>query len=169
MIATTCDLFDRFGDAARVINTPLMDFGGRKQFSGTAVTVKCFEDNSRLKELAGTDGTGKILLVDGGGSLRVALLGDMIAATAAKAGWAGIIIFGCVRDKAALRTVDLGIKALGTTPRKSVRDGKGEAGLPIQIAHVWIKPGDTVYADEDGIVILDEEQQQLASIPPEFG
>ena len=157
MTVNTCDLYDLHGDEARVIGAPFLDFGGRLAFSGEAVTIKCFEDNSRLKELSREPGQGKILVVDGGGSLRAALMGDMIAEAAANAGWEGVIIFGCVRDKARLRALDFGIKALGSTPRKSVRNGEGQADLPVRIAGVWIRPGDRIFADEDGILILDSE------------
>lgn len=157
MTKSTCDLFDQFDERARVIGSIFKDFGGRSAFSGSAVTVRCFEDNSRIKEIAQTDGVGKILVVDGDGSSRVALLGDMIATTAVRAGWEGMIIYGCVRDTVALRKIDLGIKALGTTPRKSVRKGAGDLNIPVKIADVWIKPGDCIYADDDGIIILDAE------------
>ena len=157
MTENTCDLYDLHGDSARVISLPWSDFGGKAAFSGRAVTVKCFEDNSRIKELAENPGNGAVMVVDGGGSLRAALLGDMIAKTAADAGWAGFIVFGCVRDKAVLRTLDLGIKALSTTPRKSVRAGEGLVDIPIQIAGVWVRPGDRIFADEDGVLILDVE------------
>ena len=154
MTVNTCDLYDLHGDEARVIGAPFVDFGGRAAFSGKAVTIKCFEDNSRLKELSREPGRGKVLVVDGGGSLRAALMGDMIAEAAARAGWEGVIIFGCIRDTARLRTLDLGIKALAATPRKSARNGEGKSGVPVQIAGVWIRPGERIFADEDGILIL---------------
>jgi regulator of ribonuclease activity A len=108
MTVNTCDLYDHYGDKARVIGAPFHDFGGRVAFAGEAVTVKCFEDNSRLKALAREPGRGKVLVVDGGGSLRAALMGDMIAEAAAEAGWEGAIIFGCIRntDEFAASVVD---------------------------------------------------------------
>lgn len=154
MSFATCDLYDEHGDAARVIGWPFRDFGGRARFAGEVETVKCFEDNSRIRELASTPGRGRVLVVDGGGSRRAALLGDMIATQAIASGWAGFVIYGSVRDCAALKTLDLGIKALGTTPRKSVRQGEGTTGLPLEIVGVEVRPGDRLYADEDGIVIL---------------
>ncbi|BBF69809.1 ribonuclease E activity regulator RraA [Sphingomonas bisphenolicum] len=153
MIAT-CDLYDRHEAQARVPDVQLVDFGGRAAFSGIAVTARCHEDNSVVKSLAAKPGTGKILVVDGGSSLRCALLGDMIAQNAVDNGWEGIIILGAVRDRAALATMDIGVKALGTTPRKSVRQGVGEVDIPIEIGGVTIMPADQVFADADGILIL---------------
>ena len=154
MSFATCDLYDEHGDAARVIGWPFRDFGGLTRFAGEVETVKCFEDNSRIKELASNPGRGRVLVVDGGGSRRAALLGDMIATQAIASGWAGFVIYGSVRDSAVLRTLDIGIKALATTPRKSIRLGDGTAGLPLEIVGVEVRPGDRLYADEDGILIL---------------
>ena len=155
MSFTTCDLYDEHGDAARVIGWPFRDFGGRIRFAGEVETVKCFEDNSRIKELASSPGRGRVLVVDGGGSRRAALLGDMIATQAIASGWVGFVIYGSVRDSAVLRTLDIGIKAPSTTPRKSVRLGEGTYGLSVEILGTVIRPGDRLYADEDGILILD--------------
>jgi len=151
----TCDLYDQYGAAARVLNWMAQDFGGCLRFAGEVETVKCFEDNGRVKELASTPGNGRVLVVDGGGSNRTALVGDMIAASALQSGWAGLIINGCVRDKAALAGLNIGIKALGTTPRTSVRRGEGTIGIAVEIGGVRIQPGDRLFADEDGILILD--------------
>ena len=150
---TTCDLSDEHGDGVLVI-AGLRHFGGRRRFSGPVETVKCFEDNSRIKELANTPGGGRVLVVDGGGSLRYALLGDIIGAEAVASGWAGVVIDGAVRDSATLATLDLGGMALGTTPRRSTRIGEGQSGLPVDVAGVRVVPGDVLYADEDGIVVL---------------
>jgi regulator of ribonuclease activity A len=151
----TTDLYDRFGEATRVLPPGFQDFGGRASFSGRVVTIKCFEDNSRVKELAATPGGGKVMLVDGGGSMRCALLGDLIAADAVRNGWEGIVIHGCVRDRAALRELSIGIKALGTTPRKSVRRNEGQTGIEVNIGGVVCRDGDRLYADEDGVLLLD--------------
>jgi regulator of ribonuclease activity A len=153
MTWTTCDLADEYGDAARVI-VGLRHFGGIRRFSGPIETVRCFEDNSRLKEAANTPGGGRVLLVDGGGSLRLALLGDMIGAEAIANGWAGVVINGAVRDTAVLATLELGVMALGTTPRRSERNGEGRLGMPVEIAGARCAPGDLLYADEDGVVVL---------------
>jgi len=153
----TCDLYDQHKDAARIPHAGLRDFGGRRAFSGVAVTVKCFEDNSRIKELAGTDGRGKVMVVAGGGSLTCALMGDMIAADAVAHGWEGVIIDGCVRDVAELARLDLGIKALDAIPRASIRRNEGTVGLAVTIRGALCKPGDRVVADADGVVFLDAE------------
>lgn len=155
MAESTCDLYDRFEGTARVADAVFRDFGARRRFHGKAVTVKCFEDNSRVKELLATPGQGKVLVVDGGGSLRAALMGDMIAQSGVTNGWEGVVIHGCVRDTAVLATLDLGIKALGTIPRKTVRNGEGQTGLSINFAGLRVAPGDLVFADEDGVLVLD--------------
>lgn len=153
----TCDLYDEFGDQLAVIPPLLQDFGKTRSFHGPAVTVKCFEDNSRIKELVNTPGNGQVLVVDGGGSDRCALFGDVIAREAAENGWAGAVVYGCVRDKATLRTIGFGIKAVGATPRKSVKRGEGQVNVPIAIAGVRCNPGDTVIVDEDGVLIASPE------------
>jgi regulator of ribonuclease activity A len=150
----TTDLCDEHPDA-RVLAVALRDFGGAPKFSGPAMTVKCFEDNSRIKELSLRPGNGQVLVVDGGGSTRCALLGDKIAADLVANGWAGAIVFGCIRDRAALATLALGVKALGSNPRRSDKHGEGQIGLPITIEGVLVRPGDRVYADADGAIVLD--------------
>ena len=150
----TCDLYDEHLDVARVPTVSLLNFGGERQFCGTVVTVKCFEDNSRIKELVAMEGKGKVMLVDGGGSQRCALVGDVLADEAQRRGWAGIIVYGSVRDKVALSKLGLGVMALGVTPRKSVRRGEGQTNIPIQIGNVWCESGDIVYGDDDGILLL---------------
>ena len=153
----TCDLYDEHLASARVLTIPLINFGGVSEFCGTAVTVKCFEDNSQIRELVAMAGKGRVLVVDGGGSLRCALVGDVLAGEAQRNGWSGVIVHGCVRDKAALRELGLGVMALGVTPRKSVRRGEGQRGIPIQLGDVWCHPGDVVYGDDDGVVLLDSQ------------
>lgn len=153
----TCDLYDEHLDAARVPTVSLCNLGGRSQFFGRAVTVKCFEDNSRIKELVATAGEGRVMVVDGGGSLRCALVGDVLAGEAQRNGWAGVIVYGSVRDKAALGQLDLGVMAIDVTPRKSVRRGEGQVDISIQLGDVWCHPGDLVYADEDGVLLLDAD------------
>ena len=155
---STCDLYDRFLDDARVPEPVFRNFGGRKRFHGRVATIKCFEDNSRIKELVATAGRGKVLVVDGGGSMRCAVLGDLVAGEALKNGWEGLVVFGCVRDSAALAALDIGVKALGLNPRKSVRRGEGSADLRLNFAGAHIDPGDVLVADEDGMIILTPEQ-----------
>lgn len=158
MTLSTCDLYDQLGEDARVPDPVFRDFGGRKHFSGTAVTIKCFEDNSRIRELVATPGKGKVLVVDGGGSMRCAVLGDLVAGEAVNNGWEGLVIYACVRDIAELEKLDLGIKALGAIPRKSTRRGEGSTNLTVTIAGAPISPGDQIIADRDGLLILTAEQ-----------
>jgi regulator of ribonuclease activity A len=153
---TTPDLYDQHGEAVRVLDPVFRDFGGRIRFAGPATTVKCFEDNSRIKEALAEPGNGRVLVVDAGGSLRCAMLGDLIAASAVEQGWAGVIIDGCVRDTEALSGMLLGIKARAATPRKSTRRGEGQRDMRIRIAGASVSPGDWVYADADGVLVAAE-------------
>lgn len=157
-VIATCDLFDKFKDAVRYVLPGFQDFGAVRRFSGPVTTVKCFEDNSRVKELLATPGAGRVLVVDGAGSLRCALMGDMIAASAVKNGWAGVVIWGCVRDVAELATLQLGIKALAPMPRASTRRDQGLVDVPAELPGATVNPGDVLVADEDGIVVLTAEQ-----------
>ena len=153
---TTCDLCDEHEAAARVPQIAWRDYGGRSRFAGPIATVKCFEDNSRVKELSATPGLGRVLVVDGGGSLRNALVGDMIGADFARNGWAGVVVWGVVRDTTELGRLDLGVKALGSIPRKSVRRGEGVADVELSFGAVIWRPGDLLFADEDGVILLGE-------------
>lgn len=150
----TCDLCDTHPDDTQAMTgVSWRSFGGRMRFHGHIETVKCFEDNSRIKERLATPGQGKVLVVDGGGSLRRALLGDLIAAEAVRQGWEGVILFGACRDVEALATLDIGIFALGAVPLKTDRRGEGQQDLILDIAGLRIKPGDVVYADPNGVII----------------
>jgi len=155
-VEATADLVDRFGEALESIPVQFRGFGQRRRFAGPAVTVKCFEDNALLKSTLSTwpDASGAVLVVDGGGSLRCALVGDLIAGIAVNRGWSGLIVHGCVRDSVALDRLDIGIKALGTNPRKSTKTGAGIVGEPIEVGGVKIVCGQIVVSDEDGIVVL---------------
>jgi regulator of ribonuclease activity A len=152
----TADLVDEYGEALASISVQLRSFGRRARFAGAAVTVKCFEDNALLKQTLSEhpDPQGRVLVVDGGGSLRTALVGDLIAAIAVEHGWAGIIVHGCIRDSVAIGGLEIGIKALGTNPRKSSKTGSGVVDAPVEIGGVVIAPGRVVHSDEDGIVVL---------------
>lgn len=152
MSFVTCDLCDDHPDDVRVCEPLFGSFGGRSTFGGEIVTVKCHEDNSRVKETLATPGKGKVLVVDGGGSLRCALLGDMIGESAVKNGWEGVIVYGCVRDVDALAELDLGVHALASIPLKSVRKDVGEMNLPVTFGGVTFRSGEFVYADNNGIV-----------------
>jgi regulator of ribonuclease activity A len=131
----------------------LHNFGGRSRFSGEIVTIKIHEDNSLVRELVAIDGKGKVLVVDGGGSTRCALLGDMLAEKAVKNGWNGIIVYGLIRDSVDISKMDIGVKALGTLPLKSVKRGFGVKGEPVHFHDVTFTPSHYVYSDEDGIIV----------------
>jgi regulator of ribonuclease activity A len=154
MAQSTPDLCDQFPDIIKVLNPGFRDYGGREAFAGPACTVKCFEDNSKVKELANIPGEGRVMVVDGGSSLRRALLGDMIAAAAAQNGWAGIVIDGAVRDVEVLRTLDLGVKALGSVPLRTEKRDLGDMEIPVVVGGVLIHPEEYVFADATGIVVL---------------
>lgn len=150
---STADLYDERGDELQSISIQFQDLGGRMSFGGPARTIKCHEDNGLIKETLGTPGNGAVLVVDGAGSLRYALMGDMIAANAQDNGWAGVIIYGVIRDRAVLAGLNLGIKALGSNPRKTVKRGHGVVDEVITLGDVQIRPGAMVYADIDGILV----------------
>lgn len=157
MSFVTCDLCDDHPDHIQVCEPMFASFGGREAFGGEIVTVKCHEDNSRVKELLATPGQGKVLVVDGGGSLRCALMGDMIGDSAVQNGWEGVVIYGCVRDVDALAGLDLGVHAVAAIPLKSVRKGVGEANLAVTFGGVTFRPGDFVYADNNGVIVADKK------------
>jgi regulator of ribonuclease activity A len=156
MTFKTADLFDEFGDRVQVCDPIFRDFGGRGRFAGPIATVKCFEDNSLVKTALAEPGEGRVLVVDAGGSLRCAMLGDMIAANAVKNGWSGVVMFGCVRDSVDIAAMDLGVKALATNPRKSEKRGEGQRDIPVSFAGVCFHARENVYCDEDGILVSAE-------------
>jgi regulator of ribonuclease activity A len=149
----TADLCDEFSAELEIAAPVFRSFGGRASFAGPASTVKCFEDNSRVKEAVGEPGRGRVLVVDGGGSLRCALLGDLLAKQAADNGWAGVVVHGCVRDSAEIAGFELGVLALAAIPQRSERKGEGQRDVVIELAGARVHPGDWVYADEDGMVV----------------
>ena len=154
----TCDLCDLHkadtSGAFRVLPPVFRDCGGRSKFAGSVSTVKCFEDNSLVKAALDTPGDGRVLVVDGGGSLRRALVGGNLGAAAAKNGWAGIVVDGCVRDVAELARCAVGIRALALMPLPTEKKNQGERDVAIRVQGVWVRPGDWLYADEDGIVVM---------------
>jgi regulator of ribonuclease activity A len=155
----TCDLCDVHKNdssgAFRVLPPVFRDFGAVRRFFGPVVTVKCFEDNSLVKAAVDSAGEGRVLVVDGGGSLRRALLGGNLAAAAARNGWAGVVIDGCVRDVAELAASNTGIRALAAMPLPTEKRNEGQRDVAVQIQGVWVRPGDWLCADEDGIVVAD--------------
>jgi len=156
---STCDLCDSFRDRTdagfRVLPGVFRSFGGRSAFHGLVRTVRCFEDNSVLRELVQVSGEGRVIVVDGGASLRKALLGGNIAMAAAQNGWAGVLINGAVRDLAELRAAEVGIFALGHCPMPTARRNEGTLDEPVRVQGEWVRPGDWLYADDDGVVLSD--------------
>ena len=155
----TPDLCDAYPELVQVAEPMFANFGGRDSFGGQIVTVKCFEDNSLVKSQADEPGHGKVLVVDGGGSLRRALLGDMIAEKAAKNGWEGMLIYGCVRDVDVLAQTDLGVQALASHPMKTDKRGIGDLNVVVSFAGLTFKPGDYLYADNNGVIIAPQPLQ----------
>lgn len=149
----TTDLCDAHPSVVAVVDPIFKDFGGSKSFSGEIVTLKIFEDNALVRELLETDGTGKVLVIDGGGSLRCALVGGNLGVLGAKNGWRGIVVFGAVRDTLELAQAQIGIKALAANPMKSNKKGVGDSNINVKFGGVTFCVGDWLYADEDGIII----------------
>jgi len=156
MSQATTDISDALGDAARVAAPIFSDYGGRAIFSGAIATVSCHEDNSLVRQALEEPGEGRVLVVDGGGSMNCALLGDMLASLALKNGWAGIVVNGCIRDSAGIAGIDIGVKAVATHPRKSRKQGLGERDIPVVMAGIELRPGEYLYADQDGVVVTVE-------------
>ena len=155
------DLYDIYPKALTLAQPLFSDFGQKKIFYGEIVTVACFNDNSKVKALVDTDGTGKVMVVDGKASITHALLGDMLAEKAVKNGWQGIVINGCIRDAGTIATLDLGVKALGCCPIKTEKLGIGDVNIPITFAGLHFIPGHYIYGDSNGLAISDT----LLSLP----
>ena len=150
----TADLVDDIYPDVRSCDLQLQNYGATTMFAGPITTVRCFEDNALLKSVLSEPGGGGVLVVDGGGSLHTALVGDIIAGLAKDSGWAGLVVHGAVRDASTLRTIDIGIKALGTNPRKGTKTGEGDRDVAVTFGGVTFSPGEIAYCDEDGIVVL---------------
>ncbi len=153
MTFSTADLWDERGSDLASCDSQLTSFGGRSAFTGKVRTVRCLEDNQLVKDLLKTPGDESVLVIDGGGSLRSALVGDQLGASAVANGWAGIVVFGAVRDAVALAELDLGVKALGTNPRRSAKTGEGSVDVAVMFGGATFKPGARLWADPDGIVV----------------
>ncbi len=153
---TVPDLCDEFPSRIQVLDPVFSAYGGQHKFHGEIVTIKCFEDNSLVKETLNKDGWGKVLVVDGGGSMKCALLGDLLGAMAARNGWQGIVINGCVRDVEILKTINIGVSALNCYPLKSEKRGEGQINVPLEFAGTNFNPGCYLYADENGIILTDK-------------
>lgn len=155
MPIVTPDLCDDYPEVL-VVEPGFRNYGGISAFGGEIVTVKCFEDNSVVKEQVGLAGNGRVMVVDGGGSKRAALLGDMLAAQAASNGWAGLIINGCIRDVDIVGQTQLGVQALGTHPRKTEKRDVGDLNVPVTFSGVTFRPGQYIYADNNGIIVAEQ-------------
>ena len=158
MSFATADLCDKFEaklktDELRVVDMNFRSYGGRRSFAGAIATLKLYEDNSLVRTALEQPGNGRILVVDGGGSKRRALVGDQLAALAVKNCWGGIVVYGCIRDSSAIAAMDLGVFALGTHPRKTDKKNTGEADVPVTFGSVTFRPGHWLYADPDGVLI----------------
>lgn len=163
-ILSSCDLCDAHksddSGALRVLPPVFQEFGGRQSFAGPVRTVRCLDDNTSVKALLEGPGEGAVLVVDGGGSLRRALIGGNIAAAAARNGWAGVVVHGAVRDAAELAACAIGLRALALMPMPTERRREGEVDIPVQIQGVWARPGEWLVADADGIVVLATAPEQ---------
>ena len=157
----TADLCDHYSDHLQIAEPIFGDFGGLSEFHGQIVTLKAFEDNGKVRDILGEPGHGRVLVVDGGGSLRCAMLGDQLAELAEKNGWAGVVLNACIRDSVAIANTDIAVKALGTHPLKTVKRGQGERDIPLRFAGASFIPGHWLYADEDGIVLSITELQPV--------
>ena len=153
MEVATADLVDEHGEALQCCDLQLRQFGGRRRFHGPIRTVACLQDNALVKAALSEPGNGAVLVVDGQGSLHTALVGDLIAGLARDNGWAGLVVNGAVRDVVALGGLAIGLKALGSNPRKSGKAGAGEVDVPVSFGGVRFEPGAYLYSDEDGIVV----------------
>lgn len=149
----TTDLCDAHESEVRVVSPMFRSYGGKARFHGPVSTLKLFEDNSLVRKLFETDGKARILVIDGGGSMRRALVGDQLAQLAVDNGWAGVVVYGCIRDSAAIGGMNLGVFALGTHPMKTVKRNVGEIDIPVSFGGVTFNPGDWLYADEDGVIV----------------
>jgi regulator of ribonuclease activity A len=156
MVFKTADLCDEHSEIIQIALPGMLHYGGKSRFSGRIVTIELFEDNSVLRDMLNNSGEGQIIVVDGGGSMRCALLGDMLAGKAVSNGWGGLVINGCIRDSADIAKMNIGIRALGTHPLKSVKRGIGEVNVPVSFYNVNFIPGNYLYADEDGIIVAPE-------------
>lgn len=149
----TADLCDTHEGKLRVVSPMFRSYGGRAAFGGPIATLKVFEDNSLVRTALESRGDGRVLVIDGGASMRCALVGDQLALLGVKNGWTGVIVYGCIRDSRAIGAMELGVFALGTHPQKSIKKGVGDADIPVTFGGVKFVPGNFIYADEDGVVV----------------
>ncbi|HIG79950.1 MAG TPA: RraA family protein [Cycloclasticus sp.] len=153
MTFKTADLCDDFSDDLQIVTPMFQSFGGLPRFTGAIQTVKIFEDNVFVREMLSEKVNGDVLVVDGGGSLRCALLGDMLAEMGYKNGWSGVVVYGCIRDSFDINAMPIGVRAIQTNPLKSIKKGWGDKNIPVTFAGATFTPGEYLYADEDGIIV----------------
>ncbi len=149
----TTDLCDAHEGKVRIVAPMFRSYGGRRSFHGPVSTLKLFEDNGLVRKALEGPGNGRVLVIDGGGSLRRALVGDQLAALGVKNGWAGLVVYGCIRDSRAIGGMDIGIFALATHPQKTLKKNEGDTDVPVAFGGVTFNPGDWLYADEDGVIL----------------
>jgi regulator of ribonuclease activity A len=149
---STADLYDSHSEKVAVADAGLVQYGGIKQFYGQAVTLACPLDNTLVGETLNEHGEGKVLVVDAGANIQFAFLGDKLAAKAIKNGWSGIVVHGCIRDIEIIREMNLGVMALGSTPRKTEKKGAGSRDVLVACHGISVNPGDYIYADENGLL-----------------
>ncbi len=157
MAFTTPDLCDEFGAEVQVADPVFQDFGGARRFAGVIETVRVQDDNALVREVLTGEGQGRVLVVDGGASLRCALLGGRLAALARTNGWSGVIVNGCIRDRSEIAATAIGVKALQVSPRRSGKTGAGERSVPLHFAGVTLRSGAYLYADEDGLIVAERD------------
>ena len=157
MTFTTADLYDKYGGDLKVALPIFKDYGAKRIFHGPISTVKAHEDNSLVRTALEEPGEGRILIIDGDESLRCAMLGDMLAKLGMENGWSGIIVFGCIRDADVIATIDIGVKALNSNPRKSLKQGLGDRDIPVSFAGITFNVGEYVYADTDGVIVSEKK------------
>jgi regulator of ribonuclease activity A len=157
MTFKTADLCDDFADQVHVVEPGFSNFGGHSVFYGPISTIKCHEDNSKVRQQLSTPGNGRVLVVDAGGSKRCAMLGDILAQKGVDNGWAGVVMYGQIRDSHDIGQMPIGVKALGTHPMKSEKRDIGEIDVPVKFGGVTFNPGEFVYADHDGMIVSANE------------
>ena len=152
----TADLIDDFGDHLQSCSSQFRSFGQRRRFCGPVSTIRCLEDNKLVRTQLEQAGKGRVLVIDGGGSLRSALVGDLLAELGRNNDWSGILAFGVIRDSVQIDALEFGVKALGTNPRKSSKLGRGQVDCEVAFGDVIFSPGDWLYSDEDGVVLAEK-------------
>jgi regulator of ribonuclease activity A len=157
VVFTTPDLCDEFGAEVQVADPVFRDFGGVRRFAGLIETVRVQDDNALVREVLTGEGRGRVLVIDGGASLRCALFGGRLADLALTNGWSGVVVNGCIRDCIEIAATAIGVKALQTSPRRSGKTGAGERGVPLHFAGVGLQPGAYLYADEDGLIVAQRD------------